>query len=370
MKKRKVLGIISLVIAGFIGVVLILIACAFNIPDENNPPTGVNWALVTPIILVFLASLVIGVLCLRWEQVAIKYDEHQKKKEQRYQERLWEGKEGLFDKISSCVFALREKQREIEEKKEEKRSRKEEARQQEKENQQKLELERKERQKELVDHPILQIQQTAKLYRNKNAGAAMYLAFLAFLFLAVGSIAVIPFLVTKYPEHVMQIGLILTVTFWIGFPGVLISKQFIKYAPQCAYVVSSADIVYYITFQGRDYGRHPITKIGTIIHGWRVMEAEAKLIEEREKYLASDEFLPMVERVINGDGEPEHECIILKMNSPYIKRKGIFGMRVRFWREQEEKWDTKTVTKANEGYEVIRRILERRMRRYDVKKQW
>lgn len=367
--KRKVFGVISLVIAGLLGSILLLIAWAFHVPDENYPSAEVNWAVVIPIILVFFVFLAIGVLCLRWKQVVIKYEEHQKRKEQKYQERIWEGKEGFFDKICRLFSIIRQKQTEREEKKEEKRIHKEEEWQKEKEYQEKLEQERKEKQKVLIDTPILQVRQTAKLYQNKNAGAATYLALVVFLSLAVGSIAVIPFMVTKYPDYIMQIGLVLTVIFWIGFPGTIVSYQYVKYSPQCAFVVSSENIMYYITFQTHNYGKHPITKIGTIIHGWRVMEAETKLVEEREKYLNSDAFLPMVERVINEEGEPEHECILLKMNSPYIKRKGIFGMRVRFWREEEERWDTKTITRANEGYKVIRNILERRMQRYDIQKQ-
>lgn len=226
---------------------------------------------------------------------------------------------------------------------------------------QQLEEEREKRLKELIDTPASSIYQTAKLYRNKNAGMGMYLAFGSSFLLAFGSIAAIP-VVVDCVEHLGIATIILTITFWIGFFGAIFTYQKIKYTPQNAFVVSSENILYYITFKFRDYGREPLTKIGKIIHGWRVREAESELVEERRQYLESEAFIHMIERVINGVGRPENECIIIKMNSPYIKRKGIFGIRICYWKEEEETWDTKTLTQANEGYEVISHIIEGRIK--------
>lgn len=361
-KKRKIIGILSCVIAGLLGLLLILIAYAFSAP-VGTTSAEVNWALVIPIIVVFVLFLLLGIICFCWERIHMQYEEYQIKREQRLQEKMWEEKSESSQKIEQLLSAIQHRREKRNADRVEKQKRQEEALEEKRRHVQQLVAEREEQTKELLDMPNLAVHQTARLYRNKNAGMAVYLTFAGSFLLAFASIAVIP-AVVSYVEHLGIATIVLTITFWIGFFWAIFSYQQIKYTPQHAFVVSSANIIYYITFQRHNYGREPLTKIGSIIHGCRVREAETKLVEERKKYLESPFFIPMVERVINGKGEPEHECIVIKMNSPRIKRKGIFGIRIRYWKEEDEIWDMKSLTRANEGYEIICNIIEQRMQRY------
>lgn len=68
----------------------------------------------------------------------------------------------------------------------------------------------------------------------------------------------------------------------------------------------------------------------------------------------------MAERVINGAGTPELECIIECLNSPQIIRDGISGIKIRYWNEKQEEWQKIKVPKSNEGYGRIREIVKRR----------
>lgn len=204
-----------------------------------------------------------------------------------------------------------------------------------------------------------QIRQTAKIYRNRNAGMLEYLKCTIFLILELSSIAVIPFSVNRV-ENVGLLAVVLTITFWIGFIFFFDSLGKIQYASQKVFIVTSGRSLYYVHFMTRNYGKEPITKIGQIIHNHQIIKAENKLRKERKRYLESDAFLCMVERVINGEGKPEAECVITRLNSPTIKRKGLSGIYIKYLDEGKGRWVSQKLLKSNEGYQEICELIQQK----------
>lgn len=356
---RKILGVLCIIIGSLVLLLLASVPIVFSMPSDN--PTELNWNAVWIAAAIQLFFMTVGFLLFRWEHYRLKWKERsqkrfQKKREEQmifHEERaisLWYHKK---KKAWQALLAAREQKKE----------------KAQKETEREKECRRKEEEaykRQLLDQEHRQISQYAKMHYNQHAGVDYYLWFAFFLILAVGSVLVIPFVIHLERKMLGVITCILTVTFWIGFGGAIFSRKCMELFRIRAFLTTNEGLIYHIKFEARDYKRTSYTKIGSMIHNAEVISAEAKLTDEREAYLHSEEFLAMAEGVINGERKPEKECRIECLNSPQIIREGVFGMKIRYWDEKVEQWAKMKIQKSNEGYEKIRSIIKQRNHQYDL----
>lgn len=343
---RKVFGVLCISVGTFLLLVMAMLPVAFSEPADYN--MGINWNAVFILVVVQISFMTVGFLLFRWEHYAEKRLEckqrQREKKLEKEQEKQWQIREEMQHPIRAWCSEKKETQiqRKPERKQTEVRAR-----------------------EEYIDRPNGQVPQRATVHFNRHADTNYFLCFGFFLTLAVGSLLVTPTVIELDRKILLILTCILTVTFWVGFVGAIWCWQLIVDSKTKAFLTTNERLLYHIKFASRDYGRTPYTKIGQLAHNSKVISAESELRSERECYLHSTEFLRMAERVINGTGVPERECVIECLNSPRIVRGGINGMQIRYWDEKTEKWRGIRVPKSNEGYEIIRGLVKQRNYQYD-----
>ena len=352
---RKICGVLCIIIGTFFLIIMVLIPIAFSVPADYN--TGINWSAVLILVVMQLFFMTAGFLLFRWEHYVEKQQERERIQQEREREEQWQIREEKAHPIRDWCREKKEAQLQQKLERQQLEIRTLEEYRTEKERIKQQEIAQRKR---LLDLPNGRIPQRAVVHYNRHAGIERYLLFGFFIALAIGTLLVIPLIIELDRKTLGILTCILTVVFWIGFLGAIWTWQFITDTRTKAFLTTNEQLIYHVKFTVRDYGREPYTKIGQLIHNAKVISAQSELREAREVYLHSAEFQPMAERVINGAGTPELECIIECLNSPQIIRDGISGIKIRYWNEKQEEWQKIKVPKSNEGYGRIREIVKRR----------
>lgn len=360
---RKIGGVLCIIIGIFLLIIMALIPIAFSVPADYN--MGINWSAVLILVVMQVFFMTAGVLLFRWEHYIEKRQERERIHKEREREQQWQIREEKAHPVRDWYTEKKEAQLQRKLERQQLEIRTLEAHRTQKE---RIKQQETEQRKRLLDLPNGRIPQRAVVHYNRHAGAGYYLWFGLFLVLAVGTFLVIPAIVGFDRKTLGIITCILTIIFWIGFIGAIWTWQFITDSRTKAFLTTNEQLIYYVKFAARDYGREPYTKIGQLLHNAKVISAQSELRDAREAYLHSAEFQAMAERVINGAGVPERECMIECLNSPQIIRDGMSGMKLRYWNEKQEKWQKIKVPRSNEGYEKIRDIVKRRNARFELKK--
>lgn len=329
MKNHRIIGSICFVIAGITGTLLIYV---FGFTDLLE--TGLDWVAVKKTISIFVVSLLLGVLAFQWKKCYTG------------------GKRWLENKCQGIQES--EKLKKQEEKRAEKELLARKAEQ----------YKNRHGQEAFVERPLGQIPQSVKLYFNEGAGMGACCLFLLFLVMAVGSVGLIPYLVTVV-ENIGLLTVFLTIIFWIGFIGAVFSYYSIKEVPLSVFAASSEQILYYVSFEKRQYGDGPRMKFARFLYHCGVMKTEKELREERKNYLESGLFRELLEDVVNGEKGVglEDDCVITKLNSPQMKGIGITGRKIKYWDEEENCWCVKKLRRTNRGYKEIGEMIKRKRNR-------
>lgn len=232
--------------------------------------------------------------------------------------------------------------------------------------------ERKKREKAVyfarrIDRPCVSGYQTIKVHHCQKGGFWYRMCFTTCVSIAVLSIIVAIVMATRLEQKELLImTAILTCTGWGGYIGALCAYHVNKYMDACPWITTNGKMLYmtYLEFE-KDRGRKPVTTIGQIIYSFKVIQARDEVYQEKKKYVKSDEFTKMIECKINGEGKFQENLRLVKFNYPRIVGKRLWGVKIKYWDAEKRCWESRTLTKRNEGYEEICEMIRERMKTYD-----
>lgn len=349
---------------GILGLIIMIMTLIAFGGGQDATWEDLNWSAVLLLVALQLLFMTTGVVLFRWEHYWQSWQERTSEKQMYAAENKYS--------IAAENKAERDRKRKAKEweklqKAKESYQKNQLAKQMQQTALEEAEQRKAEEQQKLLELPRFPGSQHATLYLNRHAGVMNYIWCVVFIGMALGSLLTIPLMVEYCKEQTLLLATVgIIILFWIGFVGSIFSRSVCKGTSVEAYALTNEGILYRISFSPMKCQNRAITKLGAAIEDYKYIWESSKLRDEQKAYLHSEAAEPMVEQAINEGASLPLRGRLIRLNFPRISRRGISGVKVRYWDEVAERWKKVVLLRSNEGYDKICQVIQKKMECYDT----